>query len=103
MSIKVFIEYKIISEKEDYYRCLLGEVLKYHKEQWGIKDFQIFEGTDQPYLFVEEFHVENIDRYQKYKEERQHEKNQLWKTLHKCIKGGGDKINVWAFQNLDIR
>lgn len=102
MSIKVFTEYKIKSEEAAFYRSLLLEVLEYHQEHWGINDFQIFESTDQPYLFVEEFHVESLKQYKNYKEERRQEKNHLWNTLHNCIEGGGNKVNIWAFQSLDI-
>ncbi|MFJ5760801.1 hypothetical protein ACIQAA_17180 [Neobacillus sp. NPDC093182] len=102
MSIKVFIEYKIKREEEGFYRSFLHEVLKYHRDQWGISDFQIFEGTDQHSLFVEEFHVENIELFQNYNEERLQEKNQLWNRLHNCIEGGRDKVHIWSFQSLDI-
>jgi hypothetical protein len=96
---KVFIEYKIIAEKRDTFMELLPD-LKQNADWHGGREYKIYEGTDQPNLIVEEFLVEDIERYQMIKTERLNPNSPLWKKHHQHIAGGADKLHIWAFKAL---
>ncbi|WP_232698702.1 hypothetical protein [Brevibacillus daliensis] len=99
--IKVFTEYKVKRDCRMEYITLLEELRHYHRKAWDIEDFRIFEGADQPELFVEEFHVQDMERYQKIKEARRIEQNKILERLHDCIDGGAKKVNIWAFVEIN--
>lgn len=98
--IKVFTEYKVKRDLREEFLSLHGELREYHQREWKVKDFHLFEGTDQPDLFVEEFHVQHFDLYEQIKAERRSEKSDLWKKMHQCIEGGVQKVHIWAFQEV---
>jgi hypothetical protein len=97
--IKVFIEYKVDAEKHEAYLALLPQ-LKERILEWDVEDFRVFEGTDQPLLFVEEYYVKDMDVYRNTKEGRLSESNPFWHDLHKCIVGGAAKVHIWAFKQI---
>jgi hypothetical protein len=97
--IKVFIEYKVIADKQHLYLSLLPE-LRERTVDWDAKDFRVFEGTDQPLLFVEEYYVKDMDEYRRTKEERLSESIPFWHKLHDCIPGGAGKVHIWAFKEV---
>ncbi len=89
------------TEERDTFLSQLTQMQEYHEKNWDIKDYEIFEGTDQPNLFVEEFHVENEDSYREIKEMRLRGGDVLWQRIHKCIEGGQEKVNIWAFKKVN--
>lgn len=100
MRIRVFIEYKI--QKKHYETYLNGisdlkkELAKRHAEH-----IQVYEGADQPYLFVEAFDVKRMEDYEKLKDERLNEEHEIWKRLHRFIEGGTGKLHIWAFMEVE--
>ncbi|GGG01872.1 hypothetical protein [Paenibacillus abyssi] len=100
MEIKVFIEYKIISEKRDMFMQLLPD-LKQNAAEHGGREYKIYEGTDQPNLIVEEFLLQDIERYQMIKAERLNPDSPFWSKHHEHIAGGADKLHIWAFKALE--
>lgn len=101
MELKIFAEYMVAKGERDIFFSLLQEVKEYQVSIWSVKDFEIYEGTDQPNLFVEEFDMEGEDNFNRLKEERLLEKDALWKKLNSCIVGGRDKLHIWAFKKID--
>jgi hypothetical protein len=100
MKLKIFIEFFILPDRRDEFLSLIPKIRDYQQIQWGVKDYEIYEGTDQPNLFVEEFYIEGEDDYLKIKEERVLEKELLWSDMNACVKGGGQKVHIWAFKNV---
>lgn len=100
MEVKVFIEYKIVSEKRDTFMQLLPN-LKRNADEHGGREYKIYEGTDQSNLIVEEFLVEDIGRYQTIKTERLNPDSPFWNKHHEHIVGGANKLHIWAFKALN--
>lgn len=98
-NIQVFVEYKVLEEKkEEYLRKVKDLEIVLHKI--GAVDFKVYEGADQPNLFVEMFQVPEMSNYQKLKRKRVLEDAQegvFWQAINNCVEGGKDKINMWAF------
>lgn len=92
--ITVFIEYQIEPDKRMEF--LLQQVIwEEEVRQLGGQHFRFYEGVDQPFLFVEEFEVQSMDEYRLCKERKK--SNQ---PFSRCVKGGVDKIHIWAFQQV---
>ncbi|GAB7388977.1 hypothetical protein BSNK01_28150 [Bacillaceae bacterium] len=100
MAIKIFVEYKVLEEKREAFLQLIPELQK-HLEEWNADQFQIYEGIDQPMLFVEEFYLPHVEQYKKLKEARMNGDAPFWKTFNACIAGGGQNVHVWAFRKLN--
>jgi hypothetical protein len=97
--ITVLSEYKIKDDKRDQFFELLSNLME-HLEMLGAEQISIFEGTDQPGLFVEEFILRDMDEYMEMKEEREKEQLDFWREFHECIEGGKSKVNIWAFSKV---
>lgn len=97
--IQVFAEYKIVPEKrQDYLEKI--EQVRIAMGQIGVRDFEVYEGVDQPNLFVEMFHVPTVEAYEKMKRKRCDEQaapGVFWKVINDCIDGGTAKLHMWAF------
>lgn len=98
--LKVYIEFKIIPDKHTDFLALLPELRRTSHEQ-EVQGHQMFEGTDQPGLVVEEFLVKDMDHYRHIKAERLDENHPFWKQVHDCIQGGAPKLHIWAFKSLN--
>lgn len=98
-NIQVFVEYKVIEEKKDEYLRKIRD-LELVMNKIGAKDFQVFEGADQPHLFVEMFQVAKMESYYKLKRKRcqeEAEEGVFWQAINNCVEGGKEKIHMWAF------
>lgn len=90
--VKVFVEYKIKPDKREQYLHSVKEIQR-RMEQGGASHFSLYEGSDQPDLFVEMFDVPSIEIYYLLKEERS-----MQPVIDDCIAGGAAKIHIWAFE-----
>ena len=95
--IKIFIEYKVIPEKERQYLELLEQTKTYYREQ-GFPDYRAYKGIEQPDIYVEEFTVQNTEEYHKQKKERLDTSQPRWEALHDCIAGNASKVHFWGFE-----
>jgi hypothetical protein len=99
--ITVLCEYKVADEKRKDFMALLPAV-KRDLEGLGAVQISIFEGTDQPCLFVEEFIVADMEVYESLKKARNEEVSPVWEQQHACVPGGKNKVHIWAFAKLDF-
>ncbi|ULL18398.1 hypothetical protein DVH26_30395 [Paenibacillus sp. H1-7] len=104
MSI-AFVEYQILPNyRPDYSKWMDGVRANYPELVW-------LEGTDQPGLFVELWHV-SYEEYESLKKARQltvNDENEQalpasskysmtdWEQLGQWVKGGAAKIHIWHF------
>jgi hypothetical protein len=98
-TITILSEYKVDKEQRETYLNLIHE-LKDQLHHFGAEHITIYEGTDQPDLFVEEFVVANMDVYTEIKDIRKNEQSVFWQKFNGCISGGKDKVHMWAFKKL---
>lgn len=99
-SITVLSEYWVLESERSRFLELLPEITK-SLEQLGAREIAFFEGTDQPGLFVEEFIVEDMAAYEQLKKSRHEEQAPVWEQFHSCVRGGKNKVHVWAFSRLE--
>lgn len=90
--MKVFIEYKVRSEYKQQYVKFMGEI------QAKFSHVELFEGTDQPGLFVEIWHDCSFHEYEKIKNDRITQPTPEWEPLNTYIEGGKDKQHMWHFK-----
>ncbi|MBO8173377.1 MAG: MFS transporter [Bacillaceae bacterium] len=94
--IRVFVEYKIKQEKRQEYLGLIAQMKRELAKQ-GARHFELYEGTDQPDLFVEMFDVDTEAAYRQIKQSRE-----AHPVLDHCVEGGKNKINIWAFRQIKL-
>ncbi|REK74622.1 hypothetical protein [Paenibacillus paeoniae] len=87
-----FAEYKIKQENRENY---LAEVEKLRLQEREL--VHIYEGTDQPSLFVEVWNCEDEAHALRVKEERLSERSP-WFALSSWIVGEPAKLHVWTFK-----
>jgi hypothetical protein len=87
---KIFVEYRIQQACKEMY-------LEQVRTLQTIHNFEVWEGTDQPNLFMEEWRGLTFEQYEKLKQSRLNEEDNDWKQLHACIEGGALKIHMWHF------
>ncbi|WJH32223.1 hypothetical protein N6H14_17455 [Paenibacillus sp. CC-CFT747] len=90
---KVFVEYRIDGEaREDYLQFMqsMGEGAR----------FELYEGSDQPNLFVELWSGLDKESYLRLKEERLNDETGPWAKLNGMVSGGKDKVHIWHFQKV---
>lgn len=98
--IKVFIEYKVIPEKREQYLKLAEKIAaQYHDFQ--IQSFSIYEGIEQPNLFVEDFIISGYEFFNCLRNERLQEQLPFWQDLHSCIYGSVSKVNIFVFEEIE--
>lgn len=98
-NIQVFVEYKVLEDKKEEYLRKIKDI-EYALHKIGAIDFKLFEGADQPNLFVETFQVPAMVNYEKLKRKRVLEDAQegvFWQSINDCVEGGKEKIHMWAF------
>src|SRR5690625_3223982 len=95
---KVFIEYKIKQTKRAEYLQYIHD-MKQKMMDAKVKNYLVYEGVDQPNLFVEEYLVDDLNEYEKLKDERLKAKTQLWQNVNSCLIDN-KKPNIWVFQEL---
>ncbi|QGQ94818.1 hypothetical protein EHS13_07965 [Paenibacillus psychroresistens] len=90
---KVFVEYTIDQENRLTYLYYMQKIIK----QTGL---ELFEGTDQPGLFIEIWSDVNYTDYESMKIERLNPiKGSVWESFEDMILGGLSKLHIWHFSN----
>lgn len=92
-----FAEYKINEENREAY---LKEVETLCLQEGGL--VHVYEGTDQPSLFVEVWDCKDEAHARRVKEERLSERSP-WFALSAWIMGGPAKLHVWTFKPVASR
>ncbi|VEF46760.1 Uncharacterised protein [Bacillus freudenreichii] len=95
--LKVYIEYKVISEKREAYLSLIKQA--YKNDENTIDKFFLYEGVEQPNLFVEDIILLNSNKFNEFKKGRLQETG-FWGDVHSCVEGGISKVRVYAFKNV---
>lgn len=88
-----FAEYKIAPEYVGAYIKLTEQLKKKYSE------VNLYEGTDQPLLFVEVWSCASLEQAEQTKEERLSERSS-WSPISEWIVGGRSKLHVWTFKPL---
>lgn len=86
-----FAEYRIIDEFRDQFLAYTAELLI------GANDVYIYEGTDQPGLFVEVWQAPSLEEAERIKKERCSERSP-WFKITEWIVGGPGKMHIWTFK-----
>ncbi|RAP75359.1 hypothetical protein [Paenibacillus montanisoli] len=91
-----FVEYHIAPEFEQTYRSWIAE-------KPGAGDaFNLYEGTDQPLLFVEVWEAESEQEALDIKKERCSERSS-WHEMAQWVPGGSTKLHSWTFKPISVR
>lgn len=86
-----FVEYRIERAAEDRYRAWIA------RRQEEVGPFKLYEGTDQPLLFVEVWEAGDEKEAERVKEERCGERSS-WRDMAEWVPGGSAKIHAWTFK-----
>jgi hypothetical protein len=86
-----FVEYRISDLHERSYREWIAAKLA---DPGG---FKLYEGTDQPLLFVEVWEAESVEAAEAIKKERCSERSS-WLEMAEWVQGGSAKIHAWTFR-----
>lgn len=87
-----FAEYRILPEYREQFLDL-AEKLRDGENRL----VQLYEGTDQPGLFVEIWDTATEEEAERVKEERL-SRHSSWSALSPWISGGAEKLHVWTFK-----
>ncbi|TMV46486.1 hypothetical protein FE783_26365 [Paenibacillus mesophilus] len=88
----VFVEYKVFPEKREAY-------LQWFKTLTMAETrLELYEGSDQPDLFVELWRDFGPDEYREFKKSRQESPESPWAELADFVPGGSAKVHIWYFQ-----
>ncbi|CAM4318419.1 hypothetical protein FHS16_000787 [Paenibacillus endophyticus] len=88
-----FAEYRIAEESRLPFLELTNKLLQHEK------DMYLYEGTDQPNLFVEVWHAATSAEAEQIKKERCSERSS-WSQVSSYIVGGQAKLHVWTFKSV---
>ncbi|QHT60005.1 hypothetical protein GXP70_08620 [Paenibacillus lycopersici] len=91
-----FVEYRIEAAAERRYRDWIAG------KQAEFPDFKLYEGTDQPLLFVEVWEAEDGEEAERIKKERCGERSS-WLDMADWVPGGSAKIHAWTFKPINGR
>ncbi|BFH12103.1 hypothetical protein WJ0W_000363 [Paenibacillus melissococcoides] len=91
----IFVEYRILPEARERYLNAIRRLLK------DRPDVVLFEGTDQPNVFVEQWLGTTADDYASLKKLRI-EGADGWNAVTSCIAGGVDKLHIWEFRRSPV-
>ncbi|MDU5141669.1 MAG: hypothetical protein E6230_05785 [Paenibacillus dendritiformis] len=91
----IFVEYRVLPEARDRYLAAIRRLLK------DRPDVVLYEGTDQPNVFVEQWLGTTADDYASLKKIRK-EGADGWDAVTACIAGGADKLHIWEFRRSPI-
>jgi hypothetical protein len=92
-----FAEYPIHSDYRDHYMKWVGEMTRRYAQ------LQVYEGTDQPNLFVESWEGMSHEDFTKMKQFRQEglgEGDADLRQVSQWLAEGKVKINMWHFQKV---
>jgi hypothetical protein len=88
---KVFVEYAIADESRDEYIAFM-KTIRARGAEWDW-----FEGTDQPGLFVEVWHGVGYAEYEAMKRSRTDPGDEEWGKMLTWVRGGTGKLHLWHF------
>lgn len=88
----VFIEYKVFPDKRSAYMSWIKSAAG------GDERFELYEGSDQPELFVEQWCGIDVDAYRTFKSRRTEPGDPVWSSLAEFVPGGMAKVHVWHFR-----
>jgi hypothetical protein len=89
---KVFVEYAINSTERETYLTYMQEWMKREAR------LELYEGTDQPGLFVEIWHDVSYEEYAQLKQQRKENgMANLASFREEWLKGGFAKLHIWLF------
>ncbi|MCR8645308.1 hypothetical protein NV379_21865 [Paenibacillus sp. N1-5-1-14] len=91
---KVWVEYHIMPESRESYLRFMEKKLRDYKH------LELYEGTDQPGLFVEQWDALDHEEYLLLKGRRKDEDEEEWAEFTGYVKGGISKINIWHFTQI---
>ncbi|WP_053372087.1 hypothetical protein [Paenibacillus sp. FJAT-27812] len=86
-----FAEYRISEEWREQYLIYTNKLLEEGH------DVQLYEGTDQPGLFVEVWNAASEEQAEQIKKERCNERSP-WFRVSEWIVGGPAKLHIWTFK-----
>ncbi|GFN31210.1 hypothetical protein [Paenibacillus xylaniclasticus] len=87
-----FAEYRILPEFRDSYLTLSNELVRTSSDA-----LIVYEGTDQPNLFVELWSADCEEAAERIKRERCSERSP-WRQVDNWVQGGRAKVHVWTFR-----
>lgn len=90
-----FAEYQISSVWREHYLAYTTELLAEGNE------VQLYEGTDQPGLFVEVWTALTCEQAEQIKKERCSERSS-WFRVSEWIAGGSAKMHIWTFKPVQM-
>lgn len=88
----VFVEYKVFPEKREAY---LQWIEPLAGNESGL---ELYEGSDQPDLFVELWRGFDEEAYRAFKKSRLEASDSPWAELEQYVAGGAAKIHIWHFR-----
>ncbi|MFC3770273.1 hypothetical protein [Paenibacillus sp. GCM10012303] len=88
----IFIEYKVFPDKRDAYMSWIKSAAD------GDVRFELYEGSDQPGLFVEQWRGFDEDGYRSFKIRRLETGDPSWSGLADFVPGGLAKVHIWHFR-----
>lgn len=92
MSRIIFVEYRIDpAQREKYLRLIQAKLTSY-------SNVVLYEGTDQPNVFVEQYMDTTPEDYVTLKRIRLNEESD-WDEVTDCIPGGRTKLHIWEFES----
>ncbi|BBH21692.1 hypothetical protein Back11_30370 [Paenibacillus baekrokdamisoli] len=91
-----FVEYHINEEFVALYRNWIAEKMA------AGPVFKLYEGTDQPHLFVEVWEAQGEASATAIKEERCSERSS-WRQMAAWVPGGAPKIHAWTFRPITFQ
>lgn len=86
----IFVEYRIDPDKREEYLKQITERLGQYPQ------VVLYEGTDQPNVFVEQWMDTTPEDYKRLKRIRLQESSE-WDAITACIPGGKSKLHIWEF------
>ncbi|MBP3962302.1 hypothetical protein [Paenibacillus lignilyticus] len=86
-----FVEYHIAPESEALYRSWIAD------KPGNGEAFKLYEGTDQPLLFVEVWEAASEQEALDIKKERCGERSS-WHAMSQWVPGGSPKVHAWTFK-----
>jgi hypothetical protein len=106
--LKVFAEYQILPQHRPAYSAWIAGVRAKHWE------LEVFEGVDQPGLFIEVWDGLSCDAYQQLKSARLPQTDNIanctpgasdfadmdWERMNEWVAGGASKIHLWHFRKV---
>lgn len=90
-----FAEYRIMPVNRQQYLTYTEALLS------GLHDVHLYEGTDQPNLFVEVWNADTAELAERIKKERCSERSP-WFRISEWIVGGSEKMHIWTFRHAHL-